>query len=818
MRNSMQNSDITRHQIKAGRWSVIHAMVLGCLLLLGNALSAQRLSDHVMFDEFNKSFLRAEVIKALNQFRVDNNVDTLKEYQALNEAADNQSVFMRKQESVTHDQPGKNEATPQDRAITHNALFSEVSETVQSVAIGSKSRIKGSKERIEVKQYKHVIQVILGMITSSPDKKEALLNQDFNYVGVGLAPDAQNEVIYVTILYGNEPYEIPEGAKIDREAFGLEPFDKNKCGNLERDYPYLAELLSDNIYVEDGNLYFYFHDLHFFQQVIKEAKDGIAIDIVQRDQYRCGIGNRIYPSNIHQGVLLKPLYKSELFRGNEMKADGELWVSVAQLPSYADTLNSEFNLLLIKDGSVCQTIYYNNIGGTNLDLMNISWAFDTVQVSTKADSVKKTLEFDIPFEQGKYYYNLEDIKPILDAIQLHKYDIKEIELTAYSSIEGSEDINKELQNKRAESILDAIEEYKLTDVNRTIVTKENWEGFLSLIGESPYAKEFEGLTHEQIRKIVNSDTLDYSLEPYLRDQRKAHLKITVESVYMDSALARVLVERMHKAVEEKDGRQAKLIQSMLLYEYNQGNIGMENVLQFDIPQIKELLPVLANQVVLKAGTQLERLSDSMLAIVDQRLIALKIIEPENPFLNYNQCLIDLIRWSRNYNYIAHPDELGSRIRKLYATRMPNSKVTMLLLNFNIIAAEYYYENKMFKERDDALEELRKFLVRADLDRDQTYMIANYFIFQMKLKWAIELMLPIAKKPDIDEDFLFTFITIAIYDETQVPQSLLVDLLNKAKELDQERFCKLFGYPNMSFQLLSNKKIKSAYCSVCNEGR
>lgn len=793
-------------------------MVLGYLLLVVFSAGAQRLSDHVMFEEFNKSFLRTEVIKALNHFRKANNVDTLQEDQALNEAADDQASFMRKQESVTHDQPGKNVATPQERAITHNGLFSEVSETVQSVAIGSKSRIKGSKDRIEVKQYKHVIQVILGMITSSADKKEALLNPELTHVGVGLAADAQNEVIYITILYGNEPYEIPGGARIDRDAFGLKPFDKNECGAIDRDYPYLAELLSDNIYVEEGKLYFYFHDLQFFKTLISEPKDGIAIDIVNREQYGCEKGNRIYPSDIHKGVLLKPLYKNELFRGNETKSDGELWVPVSNMPLYADTLNSEFNLLIIKNGSVCQTIYYNNIGGANLDLMNINWALDTIQVSTKADSVKKTLEFDIPFEQGKFYYQLEDIKPILDAIQLHKYDIKEIELTAYSSIEGTEDVNKELQNKRAQSILDAIEEYKLTDVNKTIVTRENWEDFKALISESPYAKEFEGLTNEQIRRIVNSDTLDYSLEPYLRDQRKAHLKITVESVYMDSSLARVLVERMREAVQEKDGRQARLLQSMLMYEYNQGNVALADIVQFDIPQIKELLPVLANQIVLKAGTQLEALSDSMLAIIDQRLIALKIIEPENPFLNYNQCLIDLLRWSRNYDYIVKPEELGSRIKKLYATRMPNFKVTRLLLNFNIVAAEYYYEKKMFSERDDALEELRKFLVSADLDRDQTYLIANYFMFQMKLKWAIEMMLPFSKKQDIDEDFLFSFISIAIYDKSQVSEDLLVELLNRAQKMNKDRFCKLFGYPNMSFQLLANKKIKSAYCSVCNESK
>jgi len=39
---------------------------------------------------------------------------------------------------------------------------------------------------------------------------------------------------------------------------------------------------------------------------------------------------------------------------------------------------------------------------------------------------------------------------------------------------------------------------------------------------------------------------------------------------------------------------------------------------------------------------------------------------------------------------------------------------------------------------------------------------------------------------------------------------------KAKSLNLDRFCKLIGFPNMSFQLLKNKNLKKEYCQSCSQ--
>ena len=156
------------------------------------------------------------------------------------------------------------------------------------------------------------------------------------------------------------------------------------------------------------------------------------------------------------------------------------------------------------------------------------------------------------------------------------------------------------------------------------------------------------------------------------------------------------------------------------------------------------------------------------------------------------------------------------IRLLYSSDIDKWKISRLILNYNLVAADVYYETNKFNERDKALSEVQKILLQSNLTRDQAFKVANYFIFQMRIDWTIELMKPWAIKPNIDEEFLFTFLSVAIYNKDLVPENEYLDLMNRAKKMNQARFCSLFGFPNMSFQLLRDLSVKELYCKTCHQ--
>lgn len=788
--------------------------ILIILLCITSLAQAQSPRDELNLKKFNPDYLAELLEDKVNAYRVENGVDSLKPDLNLFLAALDQSEYMLKSGRVTHDQDVKRKVTAFDRVISYEGMHGVVGENIMQFTVGTRVKPPGQKKSVLLKSYGEIANYIFNEWKNQKGGKELLLNKSYFRMATGFAADEKEKKFLVTQVYGSVPFHLPEGVKPTRDDFKIEPYNRTKCAELERKYGYLPKLMSDNIYFKNGQIYFYFHDLETFKGVMDESSDAIALDIVTRDQFACGKGNSYYPSPIHRGILLEPYSKSYIFGKNEMEDQGQLEVSLGPIPDYVDTNNVEFNLLIIQENCLCQTIVYNSLGGENLSSLDLHFLMDTLSVSKAADSVMNQLTFTIPFERNKATYSSEDIKPFLDSLSLNRYDLKHIEVIAYSSIEGNVEGNKIIQERRAKSILNAIKKYKIQDVETSITTKENWEGFYESIKGSPYEDELRKFSKEQLRKIVNSDTLGYNLEPYLEDQRKAKVVMTVEKIFMDEALFKVLPERFEKAIKDKDYAKAKIFQSVMLNNTKNGKISSD-IITKKIQHQKGTVPLVNNQIAYRWFTSKTSNQDSLLKYLKRDIKTQLLIDPENSYLRYNLIVTRLLLWSNKYSRESDPKYLIRELKGVVgSSKIEKWQTNRLILNFNLIAADFYYDNKMFREREEALDEVRKILLSSKLDRAQTFRIANYFMFQMRIDWVIDLMKPWAKKDNIDEEFLFTFLTVAIYNKEKVPQEEYIEFMRRAKEMNKERFCELFGFPNMSFQLLKDIPIKEMYCKTC----
>lgn len=784
------------------------------LCSISMVLVAQQPGDNINPKKFNAEFLEQLIQEKVNELRKEKELHAFATDNILFQAAKDQSDYILKTEKVTHDQSNKKKATPFDRVVFYNGMNNEVGENAMQTVLGAK--VKAGLERITLKTYDDVANAFALSWAAAKESPQVLFNVNYYNVGTSVVLDDKTKKIVATQVYGSEPFIMPDGMEAEREAYKIGPYNREKCADLEKGFSYLPELMSDNIFFKNGEIYFYFHDLELLKQVLKSANDAIALDVISRDQFSCETGNRLYPSNIHRGILLPPFSKGHIFGKNELKDEGQVEVSLGPIPDFVDTNNVEFTLLIVQENCLCQTIVYNSLGGENLKSLNLGFVVDTLSVSTAADSVLNQLSFTIPFELNKYDYKTEDIKPFLDSISLNRFDLKEIEIIAYSSIEGGVKENEKLQQRRANSILDAIKKYQLNDVKTNIKTEENWEGFFKSLEGSPYEDEFKTKSKEEIRNIINSKSLDYNLEPYLEDQRRAKIILSVEKIFMDEALYSTLIDRFKDAIKAKDFVKARAYQSFIFKGVREGRIAKEAILTLDIPHQKELVTINNNHIAFKyyftEAANKDSLNKYLLRDVETQLR----IDPENVYLKYNKQLLKLLLWTEKYDRQKEPKYLLKDIKALYANaNIEPYKIHQLLLNFHIISADFYYETKKFKERDKALGEVKKMLLQSQLNRDQTLKISEYFTFQMRLNWAIELMKPWAEKTGIDEDFLFMFLTVAIYNDELVSKDEYIAFMDKAKNMNKDRFCKLFGYPNMSFQLLKDFPIKQMYCNTCS---
>jgi len=281
--------------------------------LVSACLFSQKPDDAINFGDFDAVFFESLLEERVNNFRKENNKHLLETDEYLHLAASDQAKYIFKSKKLTPTQPIKKKAKPIDRVVFYDGMHSKVAESSARVFAGKKVKISGSKRSIVLKSYAHIVDYVFSSWKKAKGGTERMLNDGFYRFSTASEVDEKEKVIVVTQVYGSTPFELPEGVKFQKDDYKLTPYSRDKCAYLDKKYAYLPELLSDNIYFKDNQIYFYFHDLALFKDVLKESDDAIALDIVARNQFDCGKGNTYFPSKLHKGILLEPINKSQLF-------------------------------------------------------------------------------------------------------------------------------------------------------------------------------------------------------------------------------------------------------------------------------------------------------------------------------------------------------------------------------------------------------------------------------------------------------------------------------------------------------------------------
>jgi hypothetical protein len=282
-----------------------------------------------------------------------------------------------------------------------------------------------------------------------------------------------------------------------------------------------------------GNLFFEVTDKEWFNLLFKNELDGIALDIVSKEKYDCSI-RHIEETDI-KGKLLKPVYTKELEEGLFAYDDTRFRVKIGKLLEEDLNKELEFNILFLNNNNLCNYYTIFDLDSYNWGLLDMGMFLDSITYQTKLGkaldeqnySLKyKNLKFIVPFKKNIAVYSQKDIKPLYDSLKLTDYNIKTINIRAYSSVEGSLERNIELQEQRANSIAKALQTFQEPTIVTEIFTSENWVEFLNDVSESNYAYLAE-LSKSQIKGKLRGNTAT-KLEPILKNHRKAVITLQLE--------------------------------------------------------------------------------------------------------------------------------------------------------------------------------------------------------------------------------------------------------------------------------------------------
>lgn len=568
----------------------------------------------------------------------------------------------------------------------------------------------------------------------------------------------------------------------------------------------------------NGEVYFSMSNKDWFYKLFTGPQDGVSVDLVSKDQYACGA---TLPNDnaAKKGVVLQPVFLPDLKKNLQDVGSGHFVIKIGQVPATLLNKELEGNLIIIKNGVICHYTNFVDIARSQWGLLPMGLYTDTLlNVEPNDDTAKtntlfytKKLQFNISFSKNKTVYNASDIKPLYDSLQLKDYSIRAITIRAYSSIEGSQQINSKLQQQRAQSIVKALQQYQSPEIKTTINASENWIEFYNDVARSPY-KELAALGKPEIKKKLLDKTLVDQLEPYLTNHRKAIVTIYLNKrTGYEKTKADSLLMQFKKAVEQKKVSKASIIQDAIFERVADGRLPEEYIDHLEIPGEKIFSDLKNNQITYKFLLNLTYEYEAI-----EELKEIESYAPANGKVKFNICALTFRLWQYDTSY-AEPTAFLQYIRDLPKTGIDTSLVKRLLINYNIVMCGLYMDRYDYRAKDETLLFIRNNYKTLPLTDEDMLALAKYLCYYSQCTWSEELLATRIHKIDVNENLLFYYLNLKLFD----PYSFTLEHVKKAVlnavSINSSRFCRFFNSMNQggaSFQLLSYDQLRKIYCESC----
>lgn len=653
-------------------------------------------------------------------------------------------------------------------------------------------------------------------------------NPKYVFAGAGAYFRDDKKKVYLSLIFGGID-AFNAGAK-DRKTLalkytkskrGLYPYDEKGCKNCAK-YNDL-ETLYEGVKVEGNKVYLEYNDFKKFKKYFKNPGDGVCVEFVQRKQYPCG-GDNIFDYNLNsKGFLFKPALQAKLLNGNlntknDPKNNTYKGV-IAKLPKRVLKKideNYEINLYFILDRNICKIMNRQYLEGDESDGVDpLAFYPDSITSSDPSKYFPKpenqTLTFKIPFEKNKTDYNKDDIKGFLDALKEPQFVINEINIQANSSLEGDSVSNAKLQQNRAKSIVAALEKLQGKKVIANITTSDSWDLFQQQIkGKNEY-KEWQGLSKSEVIDKLNKGA-NIEMESLLAEERFAAIEMKVTYDFTGANEETFVCNSLRKAIVKKDVETAKRISRFLVQQIVKKRYGHKQYLNVEVPEEAPYVPIIVSQLFIDNKFNH---ADSIYTALRDKMNKLSEKYPNEDFAAWNKIYFDLK--TDGITDVRNIIPTQTRINQLYNGRIPQRLNDALNLEYQFRIIEKV-DTLDASQPNDALkasmDRIKKIFNLEAANWENALKLATIFQRHGDLTYARKLLEPYLSDEKLNENLVFTYIAIAAHFQDEIYGRNFRLAMSRASEINQERFCKLFGAPYLSFQVLDNPAVKKVFCDSC----
>jgi uncharacterized protein YkwD len=749
---------------------------------------------HVNAQDQAASTISELLLKHVNNLRDSIGLQPLQLDNALRKAGEDQAFYISERGKLTHFQKTFLKETPSERIQFYGANRTYSGENIATVNVVWFKKAVLDKEA--------VAKAFFDAWYHSPPHYKNMISPNFTKMGLGIR--IKENQVYGAQVFSSDEITLPRAFKSANLAWGVRPGEVTCKDDAQ---VYETMFFANSIEIDGTDIYFYFHDLDFFRKVIRNENDGLAIDVVLREQLPCGKENQFHISSVYDGEMQQPVYKYDLFKNNHSSNPRKIRVKIGTVPPYLANKQWAANVIVINNNILCDYSVPASVPSSIYPLLKIDPYFElnTISGTEKTVRVVDTLQSTLSFDRSQV--NFSDMERLNGRFYgWYKY-VKDWEVNCYASVEGAEWFNKRLLKDRRQKVANFM--YQNFEDSSSISWKlaENWEMMNQQIQDHAI-QALKGKSKQQIRYYLKKNHSGL-FDSLLYEQRKT--KITA---YFDT-LIKVNSYESFLIAEHYD---TNLVfgdlnwNGILYHEYIANKRGIHSLLFDSLYQHDELKTNL-----LGAGAIKYRNGQFDSTHVEQFLME---VDESNSKQLFNYAHFLTTYWFSRYSRSSEirgtavtisPQKLREKLENIDTAIISHYDLDRLLINNYLAGIHYYVTQGDWTFVNDYFEAIAA-MVKADrFDANEAVGLALFCNHFHKFQQSIEILKPFYERDELDENGLFILARTATLWRSNLDLEFYHAVMKSAKEKNALRYC---NWLDNEFQIQRDEYIKNDFCNSC----
>ena len=742
----------------------------------------------------DKKIIADLLTQKINTLRKSKGKQPLERQIDLAKAAQVHSDYMAKYDRLKHKQRGTNLINPLDRVKVYNNSFSNVGENILYTKPVFFPLNNSELQILANNMYKSW--------RNSRGHYENMISDKFTYGDFGFTYSKKTRRIYATQVFAKKGH-IVEGQLSDN-AFGILS-RTNDCNNHPGFFENLVINIGNAVHLtEDGYVILAHHNRKTIEEIFTNSNDGVAVDLVTKNQLSCETDNLLDMSPIYDGVMLKPIFREELFSKNTAKNPKRFIVDLGKVPQQLVDKDLSINLVFIKSGMKCSYTTSIGIPSRKYDLRPVDSEILNPNIDLKTEGINGIREIQYDFDSGKTTpYNISEI-------EIKEENMFKIEIKSFTSVDGKKNTNEKLHHGRAQFIKDNLKEnYDITKIPIEIEAKENWNLCyyqLELLGLDKTLKKDQ----IKIKAYINQNKSDNWIDA-LNDQRKSKAIIYTKGKWTSDDPYFLHYNLTDALLNEDYDLANKVLAEMYLKDNFNLFLNEEFVVDklFDKKELVQNVSALllkniwyydTDNVVFFVRNWLSK-SDELSAPAQKNLLNLYTITARK-LLKYWDTSID------DFSKVMHPD----KVEPLFENYKKSSSVNPLYLNFHMARIEYFGQTNESSKIRESFDFITNYFKKQSKSIDDEVRLGLFFNNWSMYHLTNEKFLERLSSSKMNEDGIFLLAKTIMGYKSNYDPAIIKMIHSEAIEINKDKWC---VWMSDEFQHLRDEGIKELYCESCH---